>query len=396
MGIFLLATSLGSMKAIAQTPSPPPLMTKPSNTPSANTSSSGTTASSPGLGVDENDPVIARYRERLKVLEEEIKLLNAQKDILDQQQQRAATERTTFENLLPNVTNASQPLEGKFTGLGNLQAESRFMILDGVTKMGNTIKKRIPPGTTVIVYDNELLEFMSQFRLITAQLDLLTAKYKDFLPDTKSSSRDFASVDFPLTQALRSFEGLTRITRSVIDFLALFRTKREFQEIEGKGFLDEKVLASTIAGAISADKSTRITVYYPNIYSPVPDLIQQFNIQQPQSFQTNNLRDFTFSQNDASNKSPILTVENFIERKQNLQQLLMRGIEQQRTMENSDNDDQTKETANALKELNIVKNFLKSFVVATIMRIILKFLMGISAANGFNRLKPFKFIFYLC
>ena len=80
---------------------------------------------------------------------------------------------------------------------------------------------------------------------------------------------------FPQTQFLRSFEGLTKVTRSVIDFVALFRTRREFIEVESRNFLTDKVVATHIAGSILANKENNIDVYYPNIYASSLDFSDQ-------------------------------------------------------------------------------------------------------------------------
>lgn len=282
-----------------------------------------------GLDIHENDPVVRRRQERLRVLEKEIELLEKQQKILEQEKSITGTERKIFDGLLPNVTDASKPLEGKFEGFENLQAESRFMIIEGVEKIAETIKKRIPNRSTVIIYDTELINFLSEYQLLNAQLELLIAKYEDYFPEniaSEQSSNEFGTL-FPQTQFLRTFEGLTRVTRSVIDFVALFRTQREFSEVESS-FLTDEVLATNIAAKISLDNTKNIDVYYPNIY------VSSYNISKDSE-----------------------TAE-FIRKKQQLSKLLERG--EQALKEDSSIEglsDLNKTTGEFLETLDISKVF---------------------------------------
>lgn len=296
-----------------------------------------------------NDPVLQRYQEELLILQKQVELLQKQNEILTEEEAIVGAERTTFDNLLPRVTEASKPLEGKVEGSNNLQAESRFMIADGVEKIAATINKRIPKNSTVIIYDDDLLKFLSEYRLIIAQMDLLNAKYAEYFPEIANSSasdKEFGAI--PASQALRGFEGLTRVTRSVIDFLALFRTKREFFDAGEINFLTKDVLASSIAGTVSADKNKKIDVYYPKLYTPMQDLFIDRKDTSSDSL--------TFS--TPNNKS----IKDLLRSKQELNALLERGKKKQENIEPGIEKE-------ALKELNTAtEELLNSLDIATVVR----------------------------
>ena len=141
-------------------------------------------------GTQPLDPVIEQRLERLRILEKEVELLEKQKEIRDAERDITSIERNVFDALLPNVDDrTSKPLEGKVEGLGTLQAESRFMVLQGMDKIAATISNRIPKNSTVIIYDTQLLDFLSEYQLQTLQLELLIGRYEAFFPENASSSR---------------------------------------------------------------------------------------------------------------------------------------------------------------------------------------------------------------
>jgi hypothetical protein len=172
----------------------------------------------------------------------------------------------------------------------------------------------VPKQSTVVVFDDELLTFLNEYRRLNLEMELIIAKYTDILrtqPSFSIEQANEAGIPFPPTQVLRGLELLTRVTRSVIDFVALFRTKRTFSEVEGEAFLGEHVLASTIAGSLSADKTLQINAYYPSIYAYLP-----LSSKTPIAFPTND-RDITITQKDSISDN----LESFFLRRQQLQNL---------------------------------------------------------------------------
>ena len=182
-------------------------------------------------------------------------------------------ERQILDSALPKVTPASEAFtteellgEGS---LGYLKAESRILIYEGVKQITRSIQDKIPNASTIVIYNDEVLNSLLAVQEYEILLDLLIKDYGFVLSELSTkqpSDRELGVLGG--TQILRLPEVATAVTRSIIDFLALFRTDVDIEAVQfaAKDELEQNILVVSVANNLNKNK--KVKVYFPSLYAP--------------------------------------------------------------------------------------------------------------------------------
>lgn len=240
--------------------------------------------SSTSLEVLAQSVPITSTDQKISDLQNQINRLDALLQIRQAEAKRATSiggivgaERAILDQALPNVEETSRPFNTdellKEGSLERLKAESRILIYEGVKQISSNIQERIPNGSTVMIYNEDVLKSLIAVREYEIILDSLIEDYEKIIEELRTlqaqpseSENEFGVLG--TSQVLRIPEVATKVTRSVIDFLALFRTDVtvETVAIDARNELEQAILISAFASDMKAKK--RVNVFFPSLYAP--------------------------------------------------------------------------------------------------------------------------------
>lgn len=232
-------------------------------------------------------------------LQEQIEQLDAILKIRQQEKTRSETirdigssQRNILDASLPQECEVEKDQEGKFVlkdpncigltpasrpyttdelqitdeQLNLLQAESRILIYEGVKQIAERIKEKVPKGSTVLIYDDDLNNSLIAVHEYEMLLGLLKEDYRQIIDRHQEKGKDSEGREFGIPAVLIP-EVATKVTRSAIEFLALFRTDVKFAPvIDVKEELNQTILVSAFASEIKTKK--KVNVFFPSLYSP--------------------------------------------------------------------------------------------------------------------------------
>ncbi len=213
--------------------------------------------------------------QRLKQILEKQRLLEAEYNLLQREIDLTRLKGT----VIAPTTSATEPLDSSDTNVqqGSLQTvESRILAYEAMNKVAGSISKDISNVDgidSLIIYDQEIFSDLTAYRLLKVKLRDFKQRYADqqiiLPPSGPGGTRgitDLSSLALPTT-----------FTRSVLEFVALFRSKDQIT-FEPDFELNPNAFISAVASHIQK-KDIPVKVYNPSFYLTSLDSIDESSLE---------------------------------------------------------------------------------------------------------------------
>ena len=203
--------------------------------------------------------------QRLERLREQQRLIEAEKALLQQQIELTRLKGT----VIAPTTDATRPLPSSETTTqqGNFQTvESRILAYEAMNKVAGAIYediKEIDDINALIIYDQEIFSTITAYRLLKVKIKEFQRRYADLGIRVRPPARPGSRTRGGITDL--SPLGLpTTFTRSVLEFVALFRSRDQIT-FEPDFKLNPNSLIAAIASRFQEEKQS-VKVYNPGFY----------------------------------------------------------------------------------------------------------------------------------
>ncbi|MEO0376302.1 MAG: hypothetical protein AAF329_17105 [Cyanobacteria bacterium P01_A01_bin.17] len=215
--------------------------------------------------------------QRLNKILEKQRQLEAEYNLLQQQIELTRLKGT----VIAPTTSATEPLDSSDTSVqqGSFQTvESRILAYEAMNKVAGSISKDISAIdgiNSLIIYDQEIFSDLTAYRLLKVKLREFKQRYAD-LGIVFRSSRPRTRGSRGITD-LSSLALPTTFTRSVLEFVALFRSKDQIT-FEPDFELNPNAFISAVASHIQK-KDIPVKVYNPSFYLTSLDSLDESSLE---------------------------------------------------------------------------------------------------------------------